>query len=197
MPQLHRTPHDPGAGPDQASNASIASVLTCWPWHAVLHPSGAIHQGGAHAAAGTNVSMWDEKWLERFPDGHGPGGKPPDNCTIHVVNSYEGLAEVLTSGWETCAALALWHSSLSYGEVISLTHKNCICTWERACVPQAVTLRVWLAASMQLAAQLPPALPGSASCRATVFDQPCGRKGTMTVKQELARPWLVVQLGLE
>lgn len=50
---------------------------------------------------GTNVSMWDEKWLERFPDGHGPGGKPPDNCTIHVVNSYEGLAEVLTSGWET------------------------------------------------------------------------------------------------
>ena len=39
--------------------------------------------------------------VTRWQDGSGPGGHPPDTCTIHWVSSYADLAKHLTSGWET------------------------------------------------------------------------------------------------
>ena len=51
---------------------------------------------------GSNLStLLEDGELVRWRDGRGPGGHPPNNCTIHYVHSYDDLSHVLTNAWAT------------------------------------------------------------------------------------------------
>ena len=83
-------------------------VSYCLPACMLPGTAHAAAQGQLACLAGSNLSIWQEDKRLVLKKGMLKGrGYPPDNCTVHWVDSYDDLAHILTNEWATCVPCSL------------------------------------------------------------------------------------------